>query len=43
MKTALVVGSGAGGATVARSLQGCFDVTMLEAASFARSPGSSGR
>ena len=28
---AIVVGSGAGGATVARALQGAFDVTVLEA------------
>ena len=31
MKQAIVVGSGAGGATVARALQGAFDVTILEA------------
>ena len=31
MRTAIVVGSGAGGATVARELQGAFDVTVLEA------------
>jgi choline dehydrogenase-like flavoprotein len=31
MKKALVVGSGAGGATVAKELQGTFDVTVLEA------------
>ncbi len=31
MRKALVVGSGAGGATVARELQGTFDVTILEA------------
>jgi choline dehydrogenase-like flavoprotein len=31
MKRALVVGSGAGGATVAKELQGAFDVTVLEA------------
>lgn len=31
MKKALVVGSGAGGATVARELQGTFQVTVLEA------------
>ncbi|MBN1425743.1 GMC family oxidoreductase [Candidatus Fermentibacteria bacterium] len=31
MKTAVVVGSGAGGATVARELQGAFQVTVLEA------------
>ncbi len=31
MKKAVVVGSGAGGATVARELQGHFDVTVLEA------------
>lgn len=31
MKRALVIGSGAGGATVARELQGNFDVTVLEA------------
>jgi choline dehydrogenase-like flavoprotein len=31
MKRAIVVGSGAGGATVAKELQGCFDVTVLEA------------
>lgn len=31
MKTAIVVGSGAGGATVAKELQGRFDVTVLEA------------
>lgn len=31
MKTALVVGSGAGGATVAKELQGEFQVTVLEA------------
>jgi choline dehydrogenase-like flavoprotein len=30
-KTAIVIGSGAGGATVARELQGPFDVTVLEA------------
>ena len=30
MKRALVVGSGAGGAMVARELQGTFDVTVLE-------------
>ncbi len=31
MKTAIVVGSGAGGATIAKELQGKFDVTILEA------------
>jgi choline dehydrogenase-like flavoprotein len=31
MKRAVVVGSGAGGATVAKELQGSFDVTVLEA------------
>jgi choline dehydrogenase-like flavoprotein len=31
MKRAVVVGSGAGGSTVARELQGCFQVTVLEA------------
>lgn len=31
MRKAIVVGTGAGGATVARELQGNFDVTMLEA------------
>jgi choline dehydrogenase-like flavoprotein len=31
MKTAIVVGSGAGGSTVARELQGDFQVTVLEA------------
>jgi choline dehydrogenase-like flavoprotein len=31
MKKAIVVGSGAGGATVAKELQGHFDVTVLEA------------
>ena len=31
MKTAIVVGTGAGGATVAKELQGTFDVTVLEA------------
>lgn len=31
MKTAVVVGSGAGGASAARELQGRFDVTILEA------------
>jgi choline dehydrogenase-like flavoprotein len=31
MKKALVVGSGAGGATAAKELQGAFDVTVLEA------------
>ncbi len=31
MRTAIVVGSGAGGATVAKELQGSFDVTILEA------------
>jgi choline dehydrogenase-like flavoprotein len=31
MKKAIVVGSGAGGATAARELQGAFDVTVLEA------------
>ena len=31
MKRALVIGSGAGGATAARELQGTFDVTVLEA------------
>jgi choline dehydrogenase-like flavoprotein len=30
MKRAIVVGSGAGGATVAKELQGAFDVTILE-------------
>ncbi len=31
MKKAIVIGSGAGGATVARQLQGTFEVTVLEA------------
>ncbi|MDD8014376.1 MAG: GMC family oxidoreductase N-terminal domain-containing protein [Acidobacteriota bacterium] len=31
MKTAVIVGSGAGGATAAKELQGYFDVTVLEA------------
>ena len=31
MKRALVVGSGAGGATAAMELQGAFDVTVVEA------------
>lgn len=31
MKTAIVIGSGAGGATIARELQGKFEVTVLEA------------
>ena len=31
MKKAIVIGSGAGGATVARELQGKFEVTILEA------------
>lgn len=31
MKKVIVVGSGAGGATVARELQGKFSVTILEA------------
>jgi choline dehydrogenase-like flavoprotein len=31
MRRAIVVGSGAGGATAARALQGAFDVTVLEA------------
>jgi choline dehydrogenase-like flavoprotein len=31
VKTAVVVGTGAGGATAARELQGAFDVTILEA------------
>ena len=31
MKRAIVVGTGAGGATVAKELQGAFDVTILEA------------
>jgi len=31
MKKAIVVGSGAGGATAAKELQGAFDVTLLEA------------
>ena len=31
MKQAIVVGTGAGGATVAKALQGAFDVTILEA------------
>jgi choline dehydrogenase-like flavoprotein len=31
MNTAIVVGSGAGGATVAKKLQGAYDVTVLEA------------
>ncbi len=30
MKKAVVVGSGAGGATVAKELQGSFEVTVLE-------------
>src|SRR5512147_2277293 len=33
MKTAIVIGSGAGGATVANELQGKFDVTVVEAGS----------
>jgi choline dehydrogenase-like flavoprotein len=33
MKTAIVVGAGAGGATVAKELQGAFQVTVLEAGS----------
>ena len=33
MKRAIVVGTGAGGATVARSLAGAFDVTVVEAGS----------
>jgi choline dehydrogenase-like flavoprotein len=38
VRTAVVVGSGAGGATVARELQGAYDVTVLEAgAPFRRS------
>lgn len=36
MKRAVVVGSGAGGAVVARQLQGAFDVTVLEAGSHFR-------
>jgi choline dehydrogenase-like flavoprotein len=44
MKTALVIGSGAGGATIARELQGAFEVTILEAGRefrpFWMSPGS---
>ena len=31
MKRAIVVGSGAGGATVAKELQGAFEITILEA------------
>ncbi len=31
MKTAVVVGTGAGGATIARELQGAYEVTVLEA------------
>ncbi|RPJ37819.1 MAG: choline dehydrogenase, partial [Chloroflexi bacterium] len=31
MKKAIVVGSGAGGATVAKELQGHYEVTVLEA------------
>ncbi len=31
MKHAIVIGSGAGGATVAKELQGKYDVTVLEA------------
>ena len=31
MKKAIVIGSGAGGATVAREIQGKYDVTILEA------------
>ena len=31
MKRAIVVGTGAGGATAAKELQGAFDVTILEA------------
>ena len=31
MKKAIVVGTGAGGATVAKELQGIFQVTILEA------------
>ncbi len=37
MKRAIVVGSGAGGATVAKELQGRFDVTVLEAGGAFRS------
>jgi choline dehydrogenase-like flavoprotein len=33
MKKAIVVGSGAGGATAAKELQGKFDVTVIEAGS----------
>ena len=33
MKKAVVVGSGAGGATIAKELQGSYDVTVLEAGS----------
>lgn len=36
MKRAIVVGSGAGGATVAKELQGKYDVTVLEAGRFSR-------
>ncbi len=31
MKRAIVVGSGAGGATVAKELQGAYQVTVIEA------------
>ena len=31
MKSAIVIGTGAGGATMARALQGRYQVTMLEA------------
>ena len=42
MRTAVVVGSGAGGATVARALQGAFDVTVLEGHWSGRSTTGSG-
>ena len=42
MQTAIVVGSGAGGATVAKELQGAFDVTVLEAGVRTAAPSSSG-
>ena len=38
MKRALVIGSGAGGATAAKELQGAFDVTVLEAGEAVPSP-----
>ena len=47
MKTAVVVGSGAGGATVAKELQGAFQVTVVEAGGkfrrFSRDPASLAR